>query len=294
MTEELQDIWDNITLTKSFDKIIPFFNKHPEVCDEIFLNDILWEKLYLIKGQNKLPITFENSFVNYWKQLDYVTIYLDNSKKEEWNIHLAVGFGKMDRFKQLLTKVEDIDLINQREETALHIASMLGKINFVSELISNNADVNFEDNESLTPFDYAWNDEIRNLLRNKGATTKEERDILYDDYCNAITELNEVRESNLSIMNACESGDIEMLKRAYNSSPNKILTRFFAFPSNRKSPLHFAVASRNYIVIDFLIENKFKLDIKDISDKTPLDLAKDLGYNEIVKKINTAHNKTFT
>ena len=294
MREELLDIYDEITGTNSYDRLIPFFKQYPETLDDISLEDLLWEKLYFIKGQSVKPIKFDESFISYWEQLDKAARYIINQKKEEINLHLAVGFESIDKLDSYLSDYTSIDIMNVREETPLHIAVMLGKLDFVTKLIQKGADINFEDNECFMPLDYSWHNGIRDLKKKKGASSKQDMDKLMDDYCNARSELNDVRECNLKIMRACEIGNVDLVKKAFEMSPNKILTQYFAYPSNGKSPLHLAVENNQILIVDFLIANDFVLDKKDIYNKTPLDYAKENKSYEIENKIITAHNTRYS
>jgi len=290
MRSELQDIFDEITGTKSYDRLIPFINLNPELLEEITLEDLLWEKISFIKCQDKLPFIFDKDFFRYWNQIDTAAKFLDHNSNQTWSLHLAVGFKDFKKIKVHLKDLKSINTFNVREETPLHIATMLGDEDIVIFLLKNEADVHFEDNENLTAIDYSWNQDIFKLLKSKGAQTKSERDLLMDDYCKARTELNDVRECNLALMQACEIGKLDTLKKLFSSTSNKLLSKYFAYPSNNKTPLHLAVENNHIEIIDFLIKNGFLLDKKDIFNKTPLDYARELNYYEIENKIIIALN----
>ena len=54
---------------------------------------------------------------------------------------------------------------NNHGETPLHIAAREGHIDIAELLINKGADVNAKNNYGKTPFDYAKNEEIRQLLK---------------------------------------------------------------------------------------------------------------------------------
>ncbi len=52
---------------------------------------------------------------------------------------------------------------------------------------------------------------------------------------------------------------------------------------NRKTPLHFAVKERQGDIVRLLISKRANIAAQDQSGQTPLNLARSLGYQEIVE-----------
>jgi len=114
------------------------------------------------------------------KIVEFVANEVDiNKKNKEGKTALFSCYYLPEKFKALLRKNVDVNIINNNGETVLHqyvkaCRSNKGKYNhnlfkIVEMILETNIDVNHIDNRGKTALDYARFDDLKNILINKGA-----------------------------------------------------------------------------------------------------------------------------
>ena len=87
-------------------------------------------------------------------------------KNEKTPLHYVCENGHLPVVEFLISSGANIEAKNSSPNwSALHFASNYGRYDIVKYLISKNADKNAKDKHGKTPYYYAWNDEIRNILK---------------------------------------------------------------------------------------------------------------------------------
>jgi len=87
-------------------------------------------------------------------------------------LHYAAVNGRAAEVKDLLEAGADVNKTNGRGQTALHLAAKNGRTEVVKLVLDAGAKVDLEDNDKLTPFQVASNNEIKYLLwQKRGAPT---------------------------------------------------------------------------------------------------------------------------
>jgi ankyrin repeat protein len=109
---------------------------------------------------------------------EQVEVNIVNNKKTIVNnkgmtpLHYAAVNGRAAEVKDLLEAGADVNKTNGRGQTALHLAAKNGRTEVVKLVLDAGAKVDLEDNDKLTPFQVASNNEIKYLLwQKRGAPT---------------------------------------------------------------------------------------------------------------------------
>ena len=112
--------------------------------------------------------------VNAVIEKDYRIGYLEKWQVGKTALIYAAANGHTKIVQLLLEKGADVNAKKYDGSTALMLAADNGHTKIVKLLIEKGADVNAKNNYGLTAYDYAKNDEIRNLIRQYGGRSGEE------------------------------------------------------------------------------------------------------------------------
>ena len=123
-------------------------------------------------GKTPLHIACENDHLPIVEYLLSRGAYIEAKDLDgKTPLHFACMQGHLQIVDYLISAGANIQAITNRERstkwTPLHFASYNGKTDVVKFLVSKGANKYARDRSSKTPFDYAQNDEIRNILKRK-------------------------------------------------------------------------------------------------------------------------------
>ena len=193
----------------------------------------------------------------------------------------AVAFQDLDSINLLLENGHNIDEQDFGERTGLIVSSLLNDLNLTQFLIDKNAWVNFFDQDSLEAIDYASNETIFNLLKSLGGQTKSERNEAMNDYYDAVTDMNDMRSTQMEFMEGAENGDLSKMENALKR-PKGFWILNGSWPINGKTALHLAVEKNKVEACKFLIGKGLDMNKPDLNGETPFDIAKRLNLTEII------------
>lgn len=161
--------------------------------------------------------------------------------------------GSVDQMRQALQLGGDPNACDYDRRTALHLAAAEGNVEIVSLLIDKKADVNFADRHSQPPLYEAITsksqnkEEVMRLLLAAGAV------------------IHEKLVDGQDICKAAASNDVDQLRQF------KLLNADMNFHDyDLRTALHLAAGEANLEAVQFLVENKANVNVKDRWGGTPL------------------------
>eukprot|EP00043_Microstomoeca_roanoka_P011270 m.106341 g.106341 ORF g.106341 m.106341 type:complete len:323 (-) comp15149_c0_seq3:43-1011(-) len=80
-------------------------------------------------------------------------------------LHTATIYGHIDIVRLLIERGANVKATTDYDSTPLHEASQRGHVDIARLLIERGADITAQDADGSTPFDYAYDDEMKQLLR---------------------------------------------------------------------------------------------------------------------------------
>ena len=198
-----------------------------------------------------------------------------NSELDE-NLRLDVYHGNTESVKKHL---DEGARVNSKDSeiltTALHDAASQGHYEVVQILINNGADLNANDVEGMTPFDYSMLTERRRLKNTKTS------DLLQS--------LGAKSGAKKSMYAAAILGDIQTIKKLINEGLdiNKLT-------ETGKAPLHLTATYGHKKATEYLLVSGANINCKDDTGSSPLFSAVRTTHKEIVELLisNGANIKT--
>jgi hypothetical protein len=274
----MKDI-ENIFFNEEWDKVLQELNKDKSLISNIDPANLAWKRFQYQLAENGV----EELVPPFGKLSDLLKV-INLCKKEGLlgsTIPQATALQQPERIKYLISQGQKLDEQDFGERTGLLVASALNDLKLVKFFIDQDAFVSFFDQENLEAIDITTSKEIKDLLQSHNGKTEKQREKEYNEYCDAIEHLNNLREINLSFMKGAEKGDIEQMGKALKNSSMAFMTLNFAYPINGWTSLHYAVKNNDRKAIDFLIANGIDQTKKNLDGLTAIELAKEMGNREI-------------
>ena len=213
--------------------------------------------------------------------------------------HLAMG-DNISEIQSRLNAGADINEKNSDGETALHYAIKYGNINTINYLLENGADVNFKD--ELNPLYFlpqrAFTEEgeqeiidllfnnggpeifankplIRSCLRSNSVNFLKYIIKLHPDIVNksiyrnqGLFPIHDAKSVEMAKLLIESGADINQISISSGETHSAIISGF--------TPLHYAASRGRSELIEYLIEEGCKINVKDRNGRTPLDVCEDL------------------
>ncbi len=188
---------------------------------------------------------------------------------------LAAQQGELAKLKSCLRQVVDINACNRQGQTAITLASLNKKYDCVTALIDAGVDINKQDQTCLNPFLISCLNNDLTLLR-----------LILP----ARPDLNRLtRFGGVGLTPACEKGHLEIVKELLiRSNINVNHTNFVGW-----TPLLEAIVLNDggeiqQTIVALLLEHGASPYMTDKYGKTPLELAREKGYEEIAQLLIAA------
>jgi len=212
-------------------------------------------------------------------------LFLVSSGAANEDIFSMARRGDIDGVREIITKLESVDIRNDNQETLLHVAAWYGFAEIVELLVNASADVNARTYRGWTPLHHALR-----LPRNEA---------LRADLLEEKTQIIEFLISNGANVNAQENtGATPLMIFALASSLAQDNTQFIsqileifsrsdvnlnARSSIGITALSFAASRSNESVLVWLIQNNADVNLKDSNGMTPLHAAAIEANGEIIQ-----------
>ncbi|MDD2412715.1 MAG: ankyrin repeat domain-containing protein [Bacteroidales bacterium] len=207
------------------------------------------------------------------------------------NIPQAAAFADISQIKRLLKEGHEIDETDARQLTALMIAVLKDDFQLVKFLIDNGADNEADDCDGNKAIDYAIKEtEIYALLKSSGVLSKEDVEMIMDNYYSTVDFTNDLRDTQIQFMQGAERGDITQMENALNR-PKGFLILNGSYPVNGKTALHLAIENNRVESVKFLLAKGLDKNKADIHGLSPLQLARQLKQVEILKLLDNFTDK---
>jgi uncharacterized protein len=185
-------------------------------------------------------------------------------------LHLAAAAGDLPVVEELLAEGTDIDAVDRQRRTPILLAAMGGHLELVRTLIERGADIDRQDASRLNPFLHGCITGDVHLVRTMLA---------------AGTDLDRVtRFGGVGIHPAAEKGFVELVHLLVTTTDiNVNHTNWVGW-----TPLLEAIVLRDggpdqQEIVDLLLSHGASPHMTDKYGKTPLQLARELGYGEIAR-----------
>ncbi|MGB0895617.1 MAG: ankyrin repeat domain-containing protein [Parashewanella sp.] len=142
---------------------------HPTLCQQLIKaieNDDRWSVLYYLEqgvdiNQTSCQTTFLHTAVNLNRGTIVETLLINgaNPNIKNWHdecpLYVATGDKNISMVELLLAYFADPFAVNRDGDTALHLASQRGEVTIAALLLENNASIEWQNNQGMTPWDYA-------------------------------------------------------------------------------------------------------------------------------------------
>ncbi|XP_070579650.1 transient receptor potential cation channel subfamily A member 1-like [Ptychodera flava] len=233
-------------------------------------------------------------------------IYLEYADNEgNTALHLAVANGHLKATKLCLDYGADVDARKEDQFSALHVAAINNHTEIAVMLLARGAKVNAQDEEDMTPLHragvYNRTDMIKILL-NRGADL-EARD---SEHFTPLlgTAWKGQSEAALSLLlngaNICATDHVlkTCLHWAVEENHVKYVSALLRHgaeillnskDSNDQTPLHYAAENGNLEMLQLLLSNGAKPDVKDAEEKVPLHIAAQYGQRDCAEALTEAN-----
>lgn len=191
------------------------------------------------------------------------------------NYLLAAQQGELAKLKSCLRQGVDINAVNRQGQTAITLASLNKKYDCVATLIDAGADINKQDHTCLNPFLICCLNNDLTLLR-----------LILP----ARPDLNRLtRFGGVGLTPACEKGHLDIVQELlHRTAINLNHTNFVGW-----TPLLEAIVLNNggetqQAIVALLLEHGASPHMTDKYGKTPLELAREKGFEEIAQLLIAA------
>jgi len=221
------------------------------------------------------------------------TLLNAKGENQKTPLHWAAEAGHAEIVEFLVSKGAEINILNVISETPLHYAAVYGHKGIVELLLKKGAKVNIVDHAKRTPLfmtAFYGRKGIVKLLLDTGAQVD-----LKDERGNTPLRWAAVRgHKDVVDMLIAKGADITIHEAAacgHKKIAEQLIEKGISVDSieneSGRTPLHWAVVSKQNVMIDFLISKGAGINIKNNKGETPLDLAVENGLGEIEKLLKT-------
>lgn len=188
---------------------------------------------------------------------------------------LAAQQGELAKLKSCLHHGVDINAVNRQGQTAITLASLNKKYDCVVALLDAGADINKQDQTCLNPFLISCLNNDLTLLR-----------LLLP----ARPDLNRLtRFGGVGLTPACEKGHIDIVKELlHRTHINVNHTNFVGWTPLLEAIVLNDGGKTQQAIIGLLLEHGASPHMTDKYGKTPLELARGKGYEEIAQLLIAA------
>ena len=212
-----------------------------------------------------------------------------NAVNDEGETPLFSAVGNVAILQTLIQHAADVNYRAPGGWTALHECTEEGNLDCVKELLKHNANVNSASAEFVLPIYIAaiggHASIVEELLQHGSIVDPAILNIgvIRDDSGNhPLSERYHIVAGNTPLIGAASKGYLDVVKVLclHGASLN-------AVNHEGNSALHEAVVNGFVEIVDFLLTLEIDLDIKNVEQKSALDLAKDQKNEELVQLIST-------
>ena len=181
---------------------------------------------------------------------------------------LAAQQGELTKLKSCLRQVVDINVCNRLGQTAITLASQNKKYDCVAALIDAGADINKQDQTCLNPFLISCLNNDLTLLR---LILPARPDL------NCLT-----RFGGVGLTPACEKGHLDIVKELLiRTHINVNHTNFVGWTPLLEAIVLNDGGETQQTIVALLLEHGASPHMTDKYGKTPLELAREKGFEEI-------------
>lgn len=190
----------------------------------------------------------------------------------------AAAKGQLDVLKDCITKGVDINVTNRQGRTAITIASLNKHYECIAYLITAGADINKQDQTCFNPFLLSCLNNDLTLLR---IVLKANPDL------NVLS-----RFGGIGITPASEKGHVEIVRELLEKTDiNVNHTNFVGWTPLLEAIVLNDGGAKQQAIVKLLLDHGANPQMTDKYGKTPLELAKQKGYQEIVALLIAAGAK---
>ncbi|MDW3778428.1 ankyrin repeat domain-containing protein [Kluyvera cryocrescens] len=188
---------------------------------------------------------------------------------------LAAQQGELTKLKSCLRQVVDINACNRQGQTAITLASLNKKYDCVAALIDAGADINKQDQTCLNPFLISCLNNDLTLLR---LILPARPDL------NCLT-----RFGGVGLTPACEKGHLDIVKELLvRTQINVNHTNFVGWTPLLEAIVLNDGGEAQQTIVALLLEHGASPHMTDKYGKTPLELAREKGFEEIAQLLIAA------
>ncbi|WP_393948754.1 ankyrin repeat domain-containing protein [Kluyvera intermedia] len=188
---------------------------------------------------------------------------------------LAAQQGELAKLKSCLRQGVDINAVNRQGQTAITLASLNKKYDCVATLIDAGADINKQDHTCLNPFLICCLNNDLTLLR-----------LIIP----ARPDLNRLtRFGGVGLTPACEKGHLDIVQELlHRTAINLNHTNFVGWTPLLEAIVLNDGGETQQSIVALLLEHGASPHMTDKYGKTPLELAREKGFEEIAQLLIAA------
>ncbi|MEZ2601124.1 ankyrin repeat domain-containing protein [Kluyvera intermedia] len=188
---------------------------------------------------------------------------------------LAAQQGELAKLKSCLRQGVDINAVNRQGQTAITLASLNKKYDCVATLIDAGADINKQDHTCLNPFLICCLNNDLTLLR-----------LILP----ARPDLNRLtRFGGVGLTPACEKGHLDIVQELlHRTAINLNHTNFVGWTPLLEAIVLNDGGETQQAIVALLLEHGASPHMTDKYGKTPLELAREKGFEEIAQLLIAA------
>ncbi|MEZ2586000.1 ankyrin repeat domain-containing protein [Kluyvera intermedia] len=188
---------------------------------------------------------------------------------------LAAQQGELAKLKSCLRQGVDINAVNRQGQTAITLASLNKKYDCVATLIDAGADINKQDQTCLNPFLICCLNNDLTLLR-----------LILP----ARPDLNRLtRFGGVGLTPACEKGHLDIVQELlHRTAINLNHTNFVGWTPLLEAIVLNDGGETQQAIVALLLEHGASPHMTDKYGKTPLELAREKGFEEIAQLLIAA------